>query len=49
MGIPSPRPTSDARGGKNVTMTFRCANGDTGPVTELRRDDAGNHYILKKQ
>jgi CubicO group peptidase (beta-lactamase class C family) len=34
---------------ENVTLTFRRANGDTGPVTELRRDDAGNHYILKKQ
>jgi len=34
---------------ENVTITFRRANGDTGPVTELRRDDAGNHYILKKQ
>ena len=32
-----------------VTLTFRRANGDTGPVTELRRDDAGNHAILKKQ
>lgn len=34
---------------ENVTLTFRRANGDTGPVTELRRDDAGNHYILRKQ
>ena len=32
-----------------VTLTFRRANGDTGPVTELRRDDSGNHAILKKQ
>jgi hypothetical protein len=32
-----------------VTLTFRRANGDTGPVTELRRDDAGNHSILRKQ
>ncbi len=32
-----------------VTLTFRRANGTTGPVTELRRDDSGNHYILKKQ
>jgi CubicO group peptidase (beta-lactamase class C family) len=34
---------------ENVTMTFRRANGETGPVTELRRDDAGNHAILRKQ
>ena len=34
---------------ENVTLTFRRANGDTGPVTELRRDNAGNHAILKKQ
>lgn len=34
---------------ENVTLTFRRANGDTGPATELRRDDAGNHYILRKQ
>lgn len=34
---------------ENVTLTFRRANGDTGPVTELRRDDPGNHAILKKQ
>jgi CubicO group peptidase (beta-lactamase class C family) len=32
-----------------VTLTFRRANGDSGPVTELRRDDSGNLYILKKQ
>lgn len=32
----------------NVTLTFRRANGGTGPVTELHRDDAGNHYILRK-
>ena len=32
-----------------VTLTFRRANGDAGPVTELRRDDPGNHAILKKQ
>jgi hypothetical protein len=36
-------------GSENVTLTFRRANGDTGPVTELRRDDPGNHYILRKQ
>jgi CubicO group peptidase (beta-lactamase class C family) len=34
---------------ENVTLTFRRANGDTGPAIELRRDDAGNHSILKKQ
>jgi CubicO group peptidase (beta-lactamase class C family) len=34
---------------ETVTLTFRRANGDSGPVTELRRDDMGNHYILKKQ
>ena len=34
---------------ENVMLTFRRANGDRGPVTELRRDDMGNHYILKKQ
>jgi CubicO group peptidase (beta-lactamase class C family) len=34
---------------ENVTLTFRRANGETGPVTELRRDDAGNHYILRKR
>ena len=30
-------------------MTFRRANGDTGPVTELRFDSPGGYYILKKQ
>jgi CubicO group peptidase (beta-lactamase class C family) len=34
---------------ETVTLTFRRANGNTGPVTELRRDDPGNHSILKKQ
>ena len=34
---------------ENVTFSFRRANGDSGPVTELRRDDAGNLHILKKQ
>ena len=34
---------------ENVTLTFRRANGDRGPVTELRRDDAGNLVILRKQ
>ena len=32
-----------------VTLTFRRANGNEGPVIELRRDDAGNHRIFKKQ
>jgi hypothetical protein len=32
-----------------LTMTFRQANGTTGPVTELRGDNAGNHFILEKQ
>ena len=34
---------------ETVTLTFRRANGDAGPVTELRRDDQGNHSILRKQ
>jgi CubicO group peptidase (beta-lactamase class C family) len=34
---------------ETVTLTFRRANGDSGPVTELRRDDEGNHMILRKQ
>jgi hypothetical protein len=34
---------------EDVTLTFRRANGDSGPVIELRRDDGGNVYILKKQ
>jgi CubicO group peptidase (beta-lactamase class C family) len=34
---------------ETVTLTFRRANGDTGPVTELRRDDPGNHSILRKE
>jgi CubicO group peptidase (beta-lactamase class C family) len=34
---------------ENVTLTFRRAAGSGGPVTELRRDDPGNHIILKKQ
>jgi hypothetical protein len=34
---------------ENVTLTFRRANGNTAPVTELRRDDAGNLSIFKKQ
>ena len=32
-----------------VTLNFRRANGNSGSVTELRRDDGGNHAILKKQ
>jgi CubicO group peptidase (beta-lactamase class C family) len=35
--------------GEDVTLSFRRANGASGPVTELRRDDGGNLYILKKQ
>lgn len=35
--------------GETTTLTFRRANGDSGPVVELRRDDAGNHAILRKQ
>jgi hypothetical protein len=34
---------------ENVTLTFRRANGLTGPVTELHADDAGNHRIFRKQ
>jgi hypothetical protein len=34
---------------ETTTLTFRRANGDTGPVTELRRDDEGNLMILRKQ
>lgn len=34
---------------ETATLTFRRANGDNGPVTELRRDDMSNHYILEKQ
>jgi CubicO group peptidase (beta-lactamase class C family) len=33
---------------ESVTMTFRRAGGETGPVTELRRDDPGNHMILRR-
>jgi CubicO group peptidase (beta-lactamase class C family) len=36
-------------GQETVTLTFHRANRDSGPVTELRRDDMGNHYILEKQ
>lgn len=34
---------------ETTTLTFRRANGATGPVTEVRRDDGGNHAILRKQ
>lgn len=34
---------------ETVTLTFRRANGDRGPVVELHRDDMGNHAVLKKQ
>jgi CubicO group peptidase (beta-lactamase class C family) len=34
---------------ETTTLTFHRANGDTGPVTELRRDDEGNLMILRKQ
>lgn len=34
--------------GETTTLTFRRANGNSGPVVELRRDDAGNHAILRK-
>jgi len=30
-------------------MTFRRANGNSGPVTELRFDSGGGYYILKRQ
>jgi len=30
-------------------MTFRRANGDSGPVTELRVSTPAAHMILKKQ
>lgn len=33
---------------ENVTLTFRGEHGGDGPVIELRRDDAGNHQILRK-
>ena len=33
----------------DVTLTFRRASGTAGLVTEVRRDNAGNHAILKKQ
>ena len=33
----------------NAFLTFRRANGTTGPVTELRFDAGSGHYVLKKQ
>ena len=36
-------------GSEDVTLTFRRAQGDSGPVIEARFDDGGNLYILKKQ
>lgn len=49
-----PQPLSWADGltfyaSETVTLTFRRADGSTGPVTELRRDDPGNHYVLERQ
>ena len=32
-----------------MMLTFRRADGDSGPVTELRRSMPGAHFILKKQ
>lgn len=34
--------------GSNI-LTFRRANGNSGPVTELRYDGGGGFYILKRQ
>ena len=34
---------------ETVTLTFHRANHDTGPVTELRRDDAGNLLVPRKR
>ena len=33
----------------SAILTFRRADGDTGPVTELRFNSPGGYYILKKQ
>jgi CubicO group peptidase (beta-lactamase class C family) len=33
----------------NALLTFRRANGNSGPVTELRFSAPGGHYILKRQ
>ncbi len=35
--------------GENVTLTFAQANGDSGRVAALHRDDAGNHSIFERQ
>lgn len=35
--------------GETTTLTFRRTNGDAQPATELRRDDAGNHAILRRK
>lgn len=32
-----------------LILTFRRANGDNGPVTELRSSMPGRHFVLKKQ
>jgi hypothetical protein len=32
-----------------LLLTFRRANGDSGPVTQLRYSMPGGHFILKKQ
>lgn len=32
-----------------LLLTFRRAGGDSGPVTELRYDTGGGHYVLKRQ
>lgn len=35
--------------GENTRVTFKRANGDSGPAIELHRDDPGNHAILKRK
>lgn len=35
--------------GENTRVTFKRANGDSGPATELHRDDPGNHAILRRK
>ena len=35
--------------GDNTTLTFRRANGDSGPIVELIRDDAGNVHIFRRK
>lgn len=32
-----------------VLLTFRRASGNSGPVSELRYDTGGGHYVLKRQ